>query len=109
MRPRFGFTSQWSQLMSSVQVGTTFQPDERPYFFWEYEITDSQIHELLRQGSSLDKTWLITRILEYAKWEDIWHYLTPADIHQHLANMRFRRPADRELWTYALNRWSQRD
>ena len=86
--------------MSSVQVGTTFQPDERPYFFWEYEITDSQIHELLRQGSSLDKTWLITRILEYAKW---------ADIHQHLANMRFRRPADRELWTYALNRWSQRD
>ncbi|WP_423224202.1 hypothetical protein [Candidatus Amarolinea aalborgensis] len=29
--------------MSSVHVGTTFQPDERPYFFWEYEITDNQV------------------------------------------------------------------
>jgi len=57
----------------------------------------------------VDKTWLITRILEYAKWEDIWHYLTPADIREHLANLRFRRPSDRELWAYALNRWSQRD
>ena len=82
--------------------------DQRPYFFWDYGITDREIHELLRSGSAQDKAWIITRILEYARWNDIWHYLTPADIRQHLPNLRFRRPADRDLWAYALDRWSRR-
>lgn len=41
-----------------------------------------------------------------AQWSDIWHYLTPADIRQQLPSLHFRRPADRELWAYALDRWS---
>lgn len=81
------------------------QPGQRPYFFWDYEISDEEIRRILRDGSPSEKAWVISRILEYAKWDDIWRYLTLADIREHLAHLHFRRPQDRELWAYALDRW----
>ena len=89
--------------MSTVSHG-----DERLYFFWDYDISDEQVHDILRTGSSTEKAWVITRILEYAKWDDIWRYLTLADIRQNFEHLRFRRPQDRELWAYALERWTHR-
>ena len=81
------------------------QPDQRPYFFWDYEITDEEIRRILRDGIPSEKAWVISRILEYAKWDDIWRYLTLADIRENFADLHFRRSQDRELWAYALDRW----
>lgn len=81
------------------------QPGQRPYFFWDYEITDEEIRRILRDGIPSEKAWIISRILEYAKWDDIWRYLTLADIRDNFADLRFRRSQDRELWAYALGRW----
>jgi hypothetical protein len=86
--------------MSSVS-----RASQRPYFFWDYDISDDQVRHILRHGNSVEKGWIITRILEYAKWEDIWRYLTVDDIRQNFEHLRFRRPQDRELWAYALERW----
>jgi hypothetical protein len=80
---------------------------QRPYFFWDYDLTEADVQQILREGPPHEKAWVITRILEYAKWSDIWHYLTPADIRQNFDLLRFRWPQDRELWAYALNRWAQ--
>lgn len=79
------------------------------YFFWDYDIREEEVHRILRHGSPAEKAWVITRILEYAKWNDIWRYLTLADIRESLENLQFRRPEDRELWAYALDRWSGGD
>jgi len=84
------------------------QPNQRPYFFWDYQISDEEIRRILRDGTPSEKAWVISRILEYAKWDDIWRYLTLADIRDNFANLRFRRPQDRELWAYALDRWTRR-
>lgn len=78
----------------------------RLYFLWDYDIGEEEIRHILRQGNPTEKAWLITRILEYAKWDDIWRYLTTADIRQNLDRLQFRRSQDRELWAYALERWS---
>lgn len=80
---------------------------DRPYFFWDYEITDDEIRRILRSGNPVEKAWVITRILEYAKWDDIWRYLSLADIRENFEHLRFRRPQDRELWAYALKRWTR--
>lgn len=76
----------------------------RPYFFWDYEITNEQIRQILQSGTLSEKAWVISRILQYAKWEDIWRYLTVNDIRQNFANLHFRRAQDRALWAYALER-----
>jgi hypothetical protein len=78
----------------------------RLYFLWDYDLSAQQVHYLLREGAPADKTWLISRILNYARWDDIWRYLSVADIRAHFSQLYFRRPQDRELWAYALKRWS---
>ncbi len=78
---------------------------KRPYFFWDYDLTEDQVREILRGDNEVEKVWVITRILEHARWEDIWRYLTPRDVRENLERIRFRRPQDRALWAYALKRW----
>ncbi|RLC88707.1 MAG: hypothetical protein DRI37_04960 [Chloroflexi bacterium] len=86
-------------------MSTVDHTGQRPYFFWDYDISDDEIRHILRHGSPAEKAWIISRILEYAGWDDIWRYLTVDDIRQNFARLRFRRPQDRELWAYALKRW----
>ncbi len=81
----------------------------RPDFFWDYEMSEEQVRDLVRNGSPAEKAWVIGRILEHAKWDDIWRYLTVADIRASLPRIRFRRPQDRDLWEYALERWARHD
>jgi hypothetical protein len=77
-----------------------------PYFLWDYDLSPQQVQDLLKASSPEDKAWLISRILNYARWDDIWRYVTVNDIRQHFDQLHFRHPQDRELWAYALERWS---
>ena len=88
-------------------MNTAMQASQRPYFFWDYDLSDEDVRHILRRGSPSEKAWVITRILEYAKWEDIWRYLAVADICENFEHLRFRHPQDRELWAYALDRWTR--
>jgi len=87
-------------------VETAPSPRQRLYFFWDYDLSEQDVRRILRQGDPGEKAWVITRILEYAKWDDIWRYLTVADIRRNFERLSFRRAQDRELWAYALDRWT---
>lgn len=76
---------------------------KRLYFLWDYDLDEAGLRRILRGDNPVEKGWLITRILEYAKWTDIWRYVTPTDIRQNFEQLRFRRPEDQELWAYALD------
>ena len=83
------------------------QTSDRLYFLWDYDLGEEDVRQILQSGNPLEKGWLITRILEYAKWEDIWRLLTIEEIEANFENLRFRRPQDRDLWRLALERWSE--
>jgi hypothetical protein len=81
---------------------------QRPYFFWDYDISEEDIRRILRGDNEVEKAWVITRILEYARWEDIWRYLTLADVRENFQRLGLK-PYIRDLWTYALGVWSDDD
>ena len=72
----------------------------RLYFFWDYDISEEDVRRILRDGTPLEKAWVITRILEYAKWDDIWRYLTLSDIGENLEHLQFRQV--RETYLHLL-------
>jgi hypothetical protein len=82
-------------------------PRHRLYFFWDYDLSEQDIRRIVRQGDPAEKAWVISRILEYAKWDDIWRYLTVGEIRRNFERLAFRRAQDRELWAYALDRWAR--
>ena len=74
-------------------------------FLWDYDLSEEDVHRILREGTPVERGWLVTRILEHAPWDEIWHYLTPEQIERDFDQIRFRSEQDRELWAYALRRW----
>ena len=87
-------------------MDTVAPTHERLCFFWDYDLSEDDVRRIVRQGAPAERAWVIARILEYCKWDDIWRYLALADIRRDLDRLSFRRPQDRELWAYALDRWA---
>lgn len=84
----------------------THAQKKRPYFLWDYDLTEEQVRAILRSDDEVEKAWLITRILEYAKWEDIWRYLSVDDVRESFDRLRMK-PYHKDLWAFALKVWSQ--
>lgn len=80
----------------------------RPRFLWDYDLTEAQVREMLRQpGLSAQKKWLIARILTEARFEEVFRYLTCDEIARALPQLRLPDKI-RERWSYALQRWRSR-
>jgi hypothetical protein len=76
----------------------------RPYFLWDYDLSDDDVQRILRTGSSGDKVWLLSRILESAKYEDVWKYTTLSEIRQMIPILKIKKPV-RRAWEHALSVW----
>lgn len=76
----------------------------KPYFLWDYNLSDKEVKKILRQGDEYEKRWLIARILEHAHFRDVFDYLRPKDIVEFFARLKLR-PVTRRYWQRALNAW----
>ena len=77
----------------------------KPYFLWDYDLTEDDVFKVLRSGSEVEKSWIISRILESAKYEDIWRFLTLKDIKNNYPNLKLKKPI-KDAWDYALTVWA---
>ena len=75
-----------------------------PYFLWDYQIKDDQMHAILRGKNEIEKQWLIARILTHAKYEDIWKYLTVDEIVVVFQKLRLPEKT-KQAWIRALTIW----
>ncbi len=75
------------------------------YFFWDYDLTEEDVREILRGTNQTEKIWVISRILHSARWNDIWKFLTLKDVQNYFDKIQWRTPYLKELWTYALEVW----
>jgi hypothetical protein len=82
---------------------------KRPYFIWDYDISEEQVWEILQGDNETRKVWLISRILQYARWDDIWKYLTLDDVHEYFDRIHWRFPFIKDLWAHALEVWGRDD
>jgi len=84
----------------------TNSKSQRPYFFWDYDITEEEVHEILHSDDEARKLWVMGRILERAHFDDVWRYITPPDLQRYFERLRLR-PQVREVWTYAIKVWNR--
>lgn len=76
----------------------------QPAFLWDYDMTEDDVHEALAEGNTTTRHWLIARILESAKYENVWKYLNPQEIAQNFSDLRLKPPV-RRAWQRALSTW----
>ncbi len=79
----------------------------RPSFLWDYDLTEAQAHEILRHAPFDQHKWLMARILERARLEEVFHYLPIEQIHDALPHLRLP-PAVKRHWQEAIALWTSR-
>ena len=76
----------------------------KPYFLWDYDLTEADVARILGSNNMTEKSWITTRILESAKYEDIWRYLSLKDVKEIYPYLNLKRPI-KDAWDYALSVW----
>jgi DNA-binding transcriptional ArsR family regulator len=71
-------------------VSATFEPDRRPYFLWDIDLSWSEFAELLGSPETETRRWALERLLNDARWRDIWALVTPAEVSRELPHLRVR-------------------
>ena len=77
---------------------------KRPYFLWDYDLTDQQVREILAGDNKTERRWMMARILTNARYEDVWSYIRLSDLAREYPYLRMRREV-KEAWSHALTVW----
>lgn len=76
-----------------------------PYFLWDYDLTEKDVTRILHSKNNLEKSWITTRILESAKYEDIWRFLSLREVKEIYPYLTLKKPV-KDAWDYALSVWN---
>ena len=79
---------------------------QRPYFIWDYDLTEDDVRAILRGDNEYEKIQMMVRILESCHFDDIWKYITSAELRENwdLIRPRMRREV-RSAWDFAMEVW----
>ena len=80
------------------------QANDRPYFLWDYDLTNDQVNQILHGNNKIEKIWMLSRILESARFEDIWKYTTVKEVKTLFPELKLKKPI-RQAWEHALSVW----
>jgi hypothetical protein len=50
------------------------------YFFPDQKVTAEEARHLLRQGTRDQRAWVISHLLRYAQWDDIWMFVSREEV-----------------------------
>lgn len=78
--------------------------NNRPYFLWDYNVSEDDVFRVLRGDNEAERSWMMSRILTNAAYEDVWKYLRLADVVREFPKLRMRSKTT-EAWRYALGVW----
>ena len=57
-------------------------PDEGLYFFPDEQLSEARVRSILQQGSLEERAWVISHLLRFAQWDDIWTYVTRDEVRE---------------------------
>ena len=57
-------------------------PNEFLYFFPDQQVSESRVRSILQHGSLEERAWVISHLLRYAQWDDIWTYVSRQEVRE---------------------------
>jgi hypothetical protein len=79
---------------------------KRPWFLWDYDLTEAQVQELLTHAPFEQRKWLLARMLERLGPDEIIRYVPLEALRQALPRLRLDEKIRRH-WEEAIAVWTQ--
>ena len=77
----------------------------RPWFLWDYDLTEAQVQELLRHAAFEQRKWLLGRMLERLGPNEIVRYVSLDALRQALPHLRLDEKI-KHHWEDAIAVWT---
>ena len=52
------------------------------YFFPDQQVTESRVRSILKDGSADERAWVVSHLLRFAQWDDLWTYVTRDEVRE---------------------------
>ena len=78
----------------------------RPWFLWDYDLSEAQVQELLAHAPFEQRKWLLSRLLERLGPEELVRYVSLEEVRQALPHLRLDEKVRRH-WEEAIAAWTQ--
>lgn len=79
---------------------------KRPWFLWDYDLTEAQVQELLTHAPFEQRKWLLGRMLERLGPSEIVQYVSLETLQRALPHLRLKEQVKRH-WEEALALWTR--
>ena len=80
--------------------------DARPYFFWDEDVSVTELRAALRPGrDERERLRLLGKLLREARDVDVWAFVTPADVASALPALGRRLGRRRPFWDFLIEGW----
>jgi hypothetical protein len=79
----------------------------RPYFLWDVDMTLERFRELLRHADPETRAYAIGKLLRQAKPDDVFSFVTVAEIRAHWSRLEGYLGPTREFWRWLLATWEE--
>jgi hypothetical protein len=82
------------------------QPDGRPYFLWDEDLSAAQLRSALAgERGDDERLRLLGKMLREARDADVWLFITPADVAAALPALGRRLGRRRTFWEFLIGGW----
>ncbi len=80
-------------------------PEAVPYFNWDAPITNTEVRRLLAEGPDDARLYWMARVMREARYDDVWTYVTLAQVVERLDELLPLLGRRRELWSFLVTEW----
>jgi hypothetical protein len=81
-------------------------PNGRPYFFWDEDVSVAELHTALEPGGDeYARLRLLGKLLREARDVDVWHFVTPSEVAAALPALSRRLGRRRRFWEFLIEGW----
>ncbi|MBI3577399.1 hypothetical protein HY086_05165 [Candidatus Gottesmanbacteria bacterium] len=82
----------------------TTSTTKRPYFLWDYDLSEEDVRRILAGDNETEKIWMLSRILTSARLDDVWRFTKASEVAEIFPKLKLR-PEIRDAWQHALTIW----
>jgi hypothetical protein len=83
---------------SKAQTAPPNEPGGLYFLWWDPRLTEADVRRALKSDNAYRRINYMSYILNDARFEDVWQYLSLADIQENFWRIRWRTAARRERW-----------
>ena len=83
-------------------------PQGRPYFLWDVEMTLDEFEQALRDDASPAYAYLVAKVMRQAKPDDALQFVTPQQMADLWPSIERHLGKTRPFWAWLLEQWERR-